>query len=253
VIVYAITNLINGKRYIGITEESLKRRWSQHTYYARRGAPSAIHRAMKKHGVENFAIVELARLAKGSERAILCEMERFWIAQERTLTPNGYNMTPGGDGLPKGEKNPNVGRKASPEKIAKMRAGWTPERRAQAAETMREIRARPGHVEKLAAGVRSEKAKVKAAAAWTPERRVEAAKRMLRNTKVRKISVECAAARDARIVALAKSEKLRKANSERMKKFMADCSERNARHPEWNAQRSETMKKRWAEKRSTLQ
>lgn len=176
-IVYAITNLINGKRYIGLTEFSLKRRWSQHTHYARRAKPTAIHRAIAKYGVENFAIVELASFAKGTDREVLCEMERFYIAQENTLTPNGYNMTPGGDGTPKGELNPNWGRKASDSKREKIRAAWTPERKAKAVLTIAAIRNRPDVKEKMRLAYLSDETKAKVAKSWTPERRALFAER----------------------------------------------------------------------------
>lgn len=170
-IVYAITNLINGKRYIGITEYSLKRRWSGHKKYARDGAKTAIHRAMAKYGIENFAIVELASFAKGSSREMLCEMERAFIAREGTLTPNGYNMTPGGDGMPKGEKHVFFGKKMDEAFREKCRNGWTPERRAAAAER----RIAENKVKNQSA---EHKAKLKAAWARNPERRVKAAEVM---------------------------------------------------------------------------
>jgi len=245
-IVYAITNLVNGKRYIGLTEKTLGERWVQHKSVSKRGVDTFLYKAIRKYGEKAFAICELARLPKGSDRALLCSMEQLFIFQENTLSPNGYNMTPGGDGLTKGKSNPNFGRKASEGKLEKLRNAWTPERRIQASIALKEIRSRPGHLEKLRAGSNSEASKAKQAAAWTPERREIAAARMLANTKIRKETPENIEARNKRIVALAKSDSLRKINSERMKKYRADHPERNAAHSEW-------MKKMWADRRSTLQ
>src|SRR5208337_259884 len=49
---------------------------------------------------------------------------------EGTLAPGGYNMTPGGDGVPKGTVSWISGKKHVPETLDKMSAAWTPERKA---------------------------------------------------------------------------------------------------------------------------
>lgn len=179
-IVYAITNLVNGKRYIGITEYSLKRRWGGHKKYVRDGAKTALHRAMRKHGIENFAICELVRLAKGSDRKTLCEMERFYIAQENTMTPNGYNMTPGGDGAGKGADSVIFGRKMGEEFRAKCRNAWTPERRAAASLRRAESNKKQNVSEE-------HRAKLKAAWDRSPDRKEKQAKTMSATMANRKL------------------------------------------------------------------
>ena len=54
--IYLITNLVNGKKYIGCTMISLKRRWTQHLSSARKNSPMAIHRAIRKYGPSSFKI-----------------------------------------------------------------------------------------------------------------------------------------------------------------------------------------------------
>ena len=49
-IVYKITNLLNGKIYVGQTIRTLERRFKEHTE-----ADSLIGKAIRKFGIENFS------------------------------------------------------------------------------------------------------------------------------------------------------------------------------------------------------
>lgn len=114
-IAYKITNTINGKGYIGITCLTLKKRWQLHCHRSKTGV-EVICRALRKYGVENFRIEEIARAASIKELRIL---ERALIAEHGTYvrTGAGYNKTIGGDGgVP--------GRKATPEEIERTRRIW---------------------------------------------------------------------------------------------------------------------------------
>lgn len=86
--IYKIENLLNGKSYIGQSIE-IEHRFAKHKcakddFY--------IHRAIRKYGVENFSfkILEECNLEE------LNEKEKYWIKYYNSLTPNGYNMIPGG-------------------------------------------------------------------------------------------------------------------------------------------------------------
>ena len=95
--IYKITNLINGKIYIGQSID-IYDRWYQHKYKAfdkkELAYNSAIHAAMRKYGVENFKLDILEQCTQEE----LDEKEQFWIANLNSLTPNGYNILPGGQG-----------------------------------------------------------------------------------------------------------------------------------------------------------
>lgn len=160
-IIYQITNTITGRSYIGMTAVPLARRWWLHQDRARKGVKTALYNSMRLHGFDVFCVTEIATLLPKFGRKALGALEQQIIAQQNSLVPNGYNMTCGGDGLLAGAGNPNNGRKASPEKIAKIKAGWTPERKALAAEMMR---GRKGEK-------RSAQAIANQKASWTPERR----------------------------------------------------------------------------------
>lgn len=92
-IVYLVTNLINGKRYVGQTAYSLERRWYLHQ---NRKNCKALHSAIKKYGSNNFR-VEI--LCDPPTRELASELEIGYIARYYTKAPNGYNLTSGGDGV----------------------------------------------------------------------------------------------------------------------------------------------------------
>ena len=90
-IIYKITNRVNGKVYIGQTIRSLEHRWSQHC--SNSSGCIYIHRAINKYGKENFT-VEQIDVASDSEE--LNKKEQYWIAHYDSIAPKGYNMTTGG-------------------------------------------------------------------------------------------------------------------------------------------------------------
>ena len=53
-IVYKITNLINGKVYIGQTVRSLEERYRGHIQRANKGYMGKLYPAMRKYGIDNF-------------------------------------------------------------------------------------------------------------------------------------------------------------------------------------------------------
>lgn len=95
-IIYKITNKINGKIYIGQTIRTLKERWKNHKEQAKSGKRCrAIHHAIRKYGIENFT-VEQIDLAVSQEE--LNEKERYWIEfYDSTNRDKGYNLTDGGN------------------------------------------------------------------------------------------------------------------------------------------------------------
>ena len=95
--IYLITNTLNQKPYIGFTTEELpERRFSQHIKAARNGSQDHIHRAFRKHGIENFSF-EVVKQGADEEWGLLIE-EPYHIALYDAFS-NGYNMTTGGRGI----------------------------------------------------------------------------------------------------------------------------------------------------------
>lgn len=94
-IVYKLTNLANGKAYVGITIRTFARRWSQHLAYSKAGTGALIGRAIKKYGADGF---KREILYEASSFAELLVCERALIAAHGTYAPRGYNLTAGGEG-----------------------------------------------------------------------------------------------------------------------------------------------------------
>lgn len=124
-------NFPNGMRYIGVTTGRPTARFRQHRHDAVRGQ-QIVHRAMRKHGVEN---VEFEVLVIAEDREYLGDLERRAIEAFGTLVPGGYNAIPGGGiapdayRMPESERAKRRGRKASAETRAKMSASHLGQKR----------------------------------------------------------------------------------------------------------------------------
>jgi group I intron endonuclease len=97
-IVYLLTNKINGKQYVGQTIESLQQRWKNHCWAAfnkKHRSEYLICKALRKYGKDVF-LVEQLDTAKTLDE--LNQKEKEWIAKLGTFG-NGYNMTEGGGGI----------------------------------------------------------------------------------------------------------------------------------------------------------
>ena len=173
-IIYKITNLINGKIYIGQTIRTLKQRFAEH----KSSKTTLIGQAIQKYGRENFKI-ETVEKCKTLDK--LNEREKFWIAQFNSKSPHGYNLTDGGDGAPgfipseetKAKRSAKMkGRKLSPEHYARLveaNRHHSPESYKKAAEKNRgrhlspETRAKLSEAAKKRANTPEGKAHLKAA------------------------------------------------------------------------------------------
>lgn len=90
-IIYKITNLLNGKVYVGQTTKELRVRLYNH----RNNKRSLISKALNKYGEDNFKI-EIIDTATSKED--LDEKEMYWIQFYNCIAPKGYNLTLGGEG-----------------------------------------------------------------------------------------------------------------------------------------------------------
>ena len=166
---YRISCLKTGRAYIGITSRSLRQRWNEHLYDARRmrAKPMAISRAISKHGAHQFIIEPLCSARSWSD---ICATESLLIDQHQTLAPAGYNISTGGDG-PFGVLRTAESVKRSADKHRGKPCH--PNTRA-AAQAMRGTPKPVGHGEKVSAALkgrpRSEATKEKIRVYWAERR-----------------------------------------------------------------------------------
>ena len=59
--IYKITNLINGKIYIGYTTKTAERRFSEH-WCDRKSINCIFHRALNKYGKNNFKVETIEKI-----------------------------------------------------------------------------------------------------------------------------------------------------------------------------------------------
>lgn len=87
---------------------------------------------MNKYGLENFSF----EIVEQVDNDLLNEREIYWINFFQSKTPNGYNLTDGGEGAP-GRPCKYKGIERPPEVIQKIKNSWTPERRKAQSEKMK--------------------------------------------------------------------------------------------------------------------
>lgn len=96
--IYYIRNKVNGKMYIGKTN-NFERRKSDH--FSDREHSTILKRAYTKYGIENFEMIPILSF-KAIDNIVLNKilnwLEVFYIAKYNTKE-SGYNATIGGDGL----------------------------------------------------------------------------------------------------------------------------------------------------------
>lgn len=121
-LIYKITNLLNGKVYIGQTRQDLEQRWREHKSRARKYR-YPLYLAIAKYGSENFSIETVETCDSQAE----CNLQERWhiFINMSTSREVGYNVLDGGDSPPE----------MTDELRAKISAGlkrWmTPEKKAQ--------------------------------------------------------------------------------------------------------------------------
>lgn len=95
--IYKITNIANGKVYIGQTKHSVEQRWKRHLYDCNHEKNNKFYNAIKKYGSDKFCVEVLEDNIK--DEICLSERERYWIKRYDSVR-SGYNSTSGGEVSP---------------------------------------------------------------------------------------------------------------------------------------------------------
>lgn len=86
-----ILEFSNGKIYVGITSQRFFKRLSCHRWRAKNGNPAPLYHAWRKHGEPRAVVVFDGTVLE------MKQAEVDLIAHFNSMTPGGYNRTPGGD------------------------------------------------------------------------------------------------------------------------------------------------------------
>lgn len=94
-VIYCATNKINGKKYVGQTIGKLSQRKRAHKSAAIKGVNHPFYAAIRKYGFKSFEWEVLKELEDDDDLDLY---EIRFVKSERSLYPNGYNLTEGGFG-----------------------------------------------------------------------------------------------------------------------------------------------------------
>ena len=99
--IYKTTNTIDGKSYVGQHKVPSK----PEAFMRYLGTGIAIRDAIKKYGKSAFIKEILEYIDDDDKHAMVSEREKYYIALYNTISPNGYNISPGGEGGCTGESH----------------------------------------------------------------------------------------------------------------------------------------------------
>ena len=123
-IIYKLTNITNGKQYIGQSINTWKQRKAGYnTCISSKHNNQRIVKALRKYGWNKFN-VEIIATAKTTQK--LNELEEYYIKKFNTIN-EGYNIATGGDNKIYSETHKQI-----------LKKSWTYERRKNASERMKE-------------------------------------------------------------------------------------------------------------------
>lgn len=93
-IIYKVTNAVNGKVYIGQTTQTLEKRWKNHLHDMKYNTNNKFYNAIKKYGCESFIKEVIEENIQSEEK--LSNREKYWIKYYNSYK-EGYNSTIGGE------------------------------------------------------------------------------------------------------------------------------------------------------------
>lgn len=90
--IYSITNVVNGKKYVGSTTKSFKSRWKKHITNLKNGGHASHHlqNAWNKYGADSF-VFKVEEIV--DDVGNLLNLEKDYINKYDSFN-NGYNENP---------------------------------------------------------------------------------------------------------------------------------------------------------------
>lgn len=176
-IVYKITNKVNGKVYIGQTTKTVEARWKSHCKPSRR--INLLTAATIKYGRNNFSIETLGTYTSYAD---LNTAEEYFISWHNSLSPQGYNLMPGGNNCARTEETRSKLSRASKGRRSRLGAKLSDETKAKISAANKLAWSGPGIRQKAREGrlgkSMSPEARAKLSLAhkgrvWTPEHRAK--------------------------------------------------------------------------------
>jgi len=127
-IVYKITNMVNGKVYVGQTVRGIHTRWTEHKRHALTGGDThrcpRLSRSIRRHGPDNF-VIDILEICTNLDD--LNKREEYWIGTLQSMDKSkGYNLQSGGMNMVPSESTRarmsvwQIGRKFSDESRKRM-------------------------------------------------------------------------------------------------------------------------------------
>lgn len=96
--IYLLYCIPNDKCYVGKTVQGINERWKGHLSEARnkpKNESGYLNNAIRKYGEKKFRIYTISSAV---DEIQLNKLEEFYISYFNTLSPNGMNLTKGGEG-----------------------------------------------------------------------------------------------------------------------------------------------------------
>jgi group I intron endonuclease len=150
-IIYLILNLINHKMYIGKSlKDDITSRKSR-PYFHLNGKQShskLVFAASKKYGIDNFLVLVIHKENCSKEK--LADLEKYYIQHFNTISPNGYNISSGGDGGNTGKRTEESKKKMSESNKGKHSGPKSEEHKRKISESNLVAQNTPEHKNKMA-------------------------------------------------------------------------------------------------------
>lgn len=97
--IYCYTNKINGKKYVGQTNNIERRKREHKSVSFNVKSPQykdLFHQKIREYGIDNFNF-EILETIDSENQEYIDEREIYWIKEKRSFVQeNGYNLTLGG-------------------------------------------------------------------------------------------------------------------------------------------------------------